>query len=307
MSVAGTYDAILLIGFGGPEAPAQVRPFLDRVLQGRPTPPARIAEVVSHYEALGGRSPYNELTRLQAADLRQAFARRGLAMPVVVGFRNADPFIEDAVRMLAGDRYKRVLGFILSAFRSEASWDRYCDEIAAARAAIGADAPEVSYPTPWHRHRRFIRAAAAQTRAAIARLDDRDRGSAELIFTAHSIPIAMAAPYVEQLRDTAKMVAQAVGYENWRIAYQSRAGNPQEPWLEPDVRAAILSNPRPKIVIPLGFLCDHVEVLYDLDIETAATARNAGIRMERAATVGRHPEFIEMIAEIALGHESEEL
>ena len=299
---AAPCDAILLIGFGGPETSAEIRPFLDRVLKGRPVPPERYEEVVRHYDALGGRSPYNELTLRQAAGLRAAIARRGSATPVAVGFRNAPPYIEDAIRGLAAAGHRRVLGFILAAFRSEASWERYQNETAAACAAVGEGAPAIVYPAPWHTRPGFIAAVADCVRGAFARLDEADRGRAELIFTAHSIPLAMAAtaPYVEQLHEAAELVARALGRKRWQLAFQSRSGSPRDPWLEPDVCTAVVANSHPKVLMPIGFLCDHVEVLYDLDIETAAVARAAGIRMERAAALNDHPGFSDLMAEIAL-------
>jgi ferrochelatase len=194
-----------------------------------------------------------------------------------------------------------VLGFILSAFRCEASWERYQNEVAQACAAIGPTAPTIIYPDPWHREARFIAAVADRVRDTMARIGAPDRAEAELIFTAHSIPVAMDGreSYVLQLRESAALVAQAVDRENWMLAFQSRSGSPRDSWLEPDIRDAIVANARPKIVIPIGFLCDHVEVLYDLDVEAAAVARAAGVTLARAATVGNHPEFIELIAEIA--------
>jgi protoporphyrin/coproporphyrin ferrochelatase len=295
--------AVMLIGFGGPEAPEQIRPFLDRVLDGRSVPPARYAEVVHHYEVLGGRSPYNELTRRLAAGVRAALARRSVEIPVVIGLRNSPPYLADAIRDLAARGVRRVSGFILSAFRCAASRERYQEEIAAVCGALGAAAPAIIYPAPWHTRPQFIDASADRVRAAFARFDPPARDPVDLIFTAHSIPLAMAdtSSYIEQLRETAGQVAEAVGIARWELAFQSRSGNPREPWLEPDVRDVIGTGARSKVVMPLGFLCDHVEVLYDLDIEAAALAHDAGVRMERAGTVGDHPAFVELIAEIALG------
>jgi ferrochelatase len=294
----------MLIGFGGPEAPGQIRAFLDRVLAGRPVPTARYEEVVRHYEALGGRSSYNDLTRRQAVGLREALDGCGFDVPVVIGFRNTAPYIEDAIRGLAEARYHNVLGFILSAFRCEASWERYQHAVTAACDAVGARAPVVFYPEPWHTRRQFIDAVAERVQSALARLDESDRSCAEIIFTAHSIPLAMAAEalYVTQLQEASALVAQALGRERWGLAFQSRSGTPRDPWLEPDVRAALVANRQPKIVMPIGFLCDHVEVLYDLDVDAAETARAAGIRMERAAALNDHPGFIDLMAEIALEH-----
>jgi protoporphyrin/coproporphyrin ferrochelatase len=292
----------MLIGFGGPTAPSEVRPFLDRVLQGRPVPRERYEEVVHHYELLGGRSPYNDLTMRQAHALRAALRRDEFDVPVVVGMRNAPPFIDNALRELAAKGARRAFGFVLAAHRCEASWDRYQNDINAARERISASLPQIEYAPRWHNHPLFIGAAADGVRDAIARLARSDRESAELIFTAHSIPVAMAAraPYVEQIRESTSMVAAAVGASNWRIAYQSRSGNPRDSWLEPDIKDVIRGlGGRAVVIVPIGFLCDHVEVLYDLDIEAAQFARETGVTMMRAATVSDHPQFIEMMAALA--------
>jgi ferrochelatase len=228
------YDAILLIGFGGPETPEEIRPFLDRVLKGRPVPRERYEEVVHHYEALGGRSPYNELTRQLAADLRIALRRRGLELPILIGLRNAAPSIDEAIAALARDGSRRVLGFILSAFRCAASWERYQNEVAQACVALGPAAPMIVYPDPWHREPRFIAAEADRVRDTMAQMNPPDAAAAELIFTAHSIPVAMDGreTYVRQLRESAALLARAVDRdslrENWTMAFQRRRGRPRD-------------------------------------------------------------------------------
>ena len=298
-------DAVLLIGFGGPTRREEIRPFLDNVLRGRPVPKERYEEVVHHYEAMGGRSPYNDLTMSQAAALRTRLTAEGIAIPVIVGMRNWNPYIIDAMRELTGNGAKKVLGFILAAHRCEASWERYQASIDDARATIGSDAPRIEYPAPWHMHPRFIEAVAARTSEAIAKLDPSDRKNAELIFTAHSIPIAMAkeSGYEDQIRESARRVASQIDRPSWKLAFQSRSGSPRDPWLEPDIVEVIRKlEGRPAIVVPIGFLCDHVEVLYDLDIGAANIARESGVKMIRAATVGDHPAFIEMMAEIVREH-----
>ena len=306
MPQAERCDAVLIVGFGGPTRPEEIRPFLDNVLRGRPVPRERYEEVVHHYELLGGRSPYNEITLRQAAALRDLLARDGIAVPVEVGMRNWEPYVVDALVALERAGARRVLAFILAAHRSEASWERYQATVRAARDAIGPRAPEVEYPDPWHAHPRFIAAVAARVSAAIARLTPQERGRAKLIFTAHSIPVAMAAqsPYVEQLTESCLLTAKRLSIENWTLAFQSRSGNPRDPWLEPDIGAELqkIGNGGVAVVAPIGFLCDHVEVLYDLDVDAARVARESGVRMERAATVGDHPEFIAMMSEIICSH-----
>ena len=298
-------DAVLMIGFGGPTRADEVRPFLDNVLRGRPIPRERYEEVVHHYDLLGGRSPYNDLTMRQAAALRAELEKKGARIPITVGMRNWKPYVADAMRALADGGARRVLGFIMAAHRSEASFERYQATVDEARAALGARAPEVVYPQPWHDHPLFTTAVASRAREAYSRLDFPERRRARLIFTAHSIPIAMAnaGPYVEQLTQSARIVAAELGVDTWQFAYQSRSGSPRDAWLEPDIKETIRSlGAKTAVVVPIGFLCDHVEVLYDLDIEVAQVARDAGIRMERAPTVGDHPLFIEMMASIVAAH-----
>lgn len=302
MSANSKCDGVLLIGFGGPTRADQVRPFLDNVLRGRPVPKERYEAVVHHYDLLGGRSPYNDLAMIQAAALHAELRKKNIPAPVSVGMRNWTPYVVESMRALADGGARRVLGFILAAHRCEASFERYQETVREAQATLGERAIEVVYPEPWHDHPLFIKAVASRAREAYARLEASERSRAALIFTAHSIPVAMAraGTYVEQLTQSARMVAAELGIDRWQFAYQSRSGSPRESWLEPDINATIRSlDTKLAVVVPLGFLCDHVEVLYDLDIETKQIARECGVRMERAPTVGGHPLFIEMMATIA--------
>jgi ferrochelatase len=305
MAAKAKCDAVLMIGFGGPTRADEVRPFLDNVLRGRTIPRERYEEVVHHYDLLGGRSPYNDLTMRQASILRAELEKKGVRMPLAVGMRNWKPDIGNAMRSLADAGARRVLGFIMAAHRSEASFERYQAPVNEALAKLGEAAPEVVYPQPWHDHPLFVTAVASRAREALSRLDPPERSRARLIFTAHSIPLAMAdaGPYVEQLTQSARIVAADLRIDTWQIAYQSRSGSPREAWLEPDIKKTFRSlDAKTAVVVPIGFLCDHVEVLYDLDIEAAQVARDAGIRMERAPTVGDHPLFIEMMASIVAAH-----
>lgn len=298
-------DAVLLIGFGGPTRHEEIRPFLDNILRGRPIPPKRYEAVVHHYGAMGGRSPYNDHTMRQAEALRARMLRDGIEIPVAVGMRNWNPYIADTLRDLARGGARRIFGMILAAHRCEASWERYQLAVDDARAALGANAPRVEYPAPWHIHPKFIEAAVERTREAIARLDQDEANRAELIFTAHSIPVAMAmaSGYAEQVRESAAAVASRLDRYPFTLAFQSRSGSPREAWLEPDIAEVIRKlDKRPAVVMPIGFLCDHVEVLYDLDVEAAQVARTSGVQMVRAATVGDHPAFIEMMYDIVRKH-----
>ena len=302
------YDSVLLIAFGAPTRREEIRPFLAELLKGRPIPPSRVEEVVSHYDAIGGGSPFNQRTLEQAAALRQKLDRDGPRLPVYVGMRNWTPYVRDVMAEMSQAGMRLAVGFILAPHRSEVSFERYQATVREAQEALGDAAPEMDYVASWHDHPLFIDAVAAQASAAMAQLDAAERSRAQLIFTAHSIPTPMAAAsgYVEQVTDSARLVAGAIGHRSWSLAFQSRSGGPREPWLEPDIGEVIRGLAgRPAVVVPIGFICDHVEVLYDLDIAAAAIAREAGVRMVRAATVGSDPRFIAMMAEVIRRHISE--
>ncbi|HYR80035.1 MAG TPA: ferrochelatase, partial [Candidatus Dormibacteraeota bacterium] len=232
-------------------------------------------------------------------------SQKNIDAPVAVGMRNWAPYVADSLRSLAEHDARRVLCFILAPHRSEASFERYQQTVRDAQASLGESAVEVVYPEPWHDHPLFIKAVASRTREALDRLDPDARRDVSLIFTAHSIPVAMAeaSRYVEQLTASARMVASELGVGAWQFAYQSRSGSPRDNWLEPDINETIRNlTSKVAVVVPIGFLCDHVEILYDLDIEAARVAREMGIRFERAPTVGDHHLFIEMMASIIRGH-----
>ncbi|PZR60092.1 MAG: ferrochelatase [Candidatus Meridianibacter frigidus] len=296
-------EAVLLLGFGGPANPQEIRPFLDRVLQARPIPPGRYEEVVNHYMRVGGKSPYNELTQRLAAALELALAKDSLDLPVRVAYRNAAPFIEEVLRNLADSGAKRVAGVVLAPQQS-APVDPYVHVVDRARASLNASAPDVAYTRPYFDHPLFIAAHVARARDALKRLSRSSLEETALIFSAHSIPCAVAAraPYVSQLERSASMIARELGADSWTLAYQSRSGSPKDAWLEPDVRDVLRGLPnagmREALVIPLGFLCDHVEVLYDLDIDAAGVAAHAGLKMERATALNDHPDFVKMLAEL---------
>lgn len=298
------YDAVLLIAFGGPEKMADVRPFLDNVLRGRPVPPARLQEVVRHYELFDGRSPLNEITFRQADTLRRLLAQEGPQLPVYVGMRNWHPYIAETLEQMGQDGVKNSVGFILSAQQSEAGWARYKINVEEARERVGPLAPHVAFTSGWYNHPLFIQAVADLTRQAFSSLPADRRGATPLVYTAHSVPASMPSSqeYVRQVEEGACLVAECIGHENWSVAYQSRSGPPRVPWLEPDI-GEVLKNlaaqgVRDTVVVPIGFVCDHIEVLYDLDTEARETAERSGLNMVRARTVSAHPIFIQMIAEV---------
>jgi len=302
------YDAVLLIAFGGPTRMEDVRPFLANVLRGRPVPPERVESVVHHYELIGGRSPLNELTFRQADALRVLLKAEGPALPVYVGMRNWHPFLRETLTEMHQAGIRRALGFILSAQQNEAGWERYRQSVEDARGELGAATPAVDYVGGWHAHPLFIEAAASRVADALREIPADRRAAMRLVFTAHSIPTAMASasPYVSQLLEGAAGVAARVGVDDYVLAYQSRSGSPREPWLEPDIGDLIRSEAergtRALVVVPIGFICDHVEVLYDLDIEARAIAESLDITFIRAKTVNDHPAFIRMMADVIRTH-----
>jgi protoheme ferro-lyase len=405
--VTQPFDAVLVIAFGGPQAPADVRPFLQNVLHGRRVAPGRVEEVAHHYEAVGGRSPITELTRLQAAGLQRWLADAGTPLPVFVGMRNWHPYLADTLAEMSRAGIRRAVGFIAAAHRSYSSCTQYRENVADARASLaqrGLADVEVTYVEDWYNHPLFVAANADRIRAAIDRLDAPLRDRARLVFTAHSIPESMAAqyPYREQFQESARLAAAAVdGARSWRrdadssrdansswdadladssrsrdvdltdpswprdadltdssrarsaqeersdprpvipkgnpsdprpvekdpsnprpverdprpvernppdprlaTVYQSRSGRPEDPWLGPDI-CDYLRDERSRgleavVICPIGFVCDHVEVLYDLDVEAAQVCRAIDLPMVRAQSVNDHPAFLDMMADVVL-------
>ena len=305
------YDAILLLSFGGPEGPDDVMPFLENVTRGRGIPPERLAAVAEHYHHFGGVSPINEQNRRLLAALRAELAEHGVGLPVYWGNRNWEPYLADTLRQMRDDGVRRALGFATSAFSSYSGCRQYHEDIERARAEVGAGAPEVDKLRHYFNHPGFVEPHADAVRAALASLPGPRRAGARLVFTAHSIPVAMDASsgpegglYSAQLRESARLVAEAAapGLE-WDLVWQSRSGPPQVPWLEPDVNdhlAALADRGVTDVVVsPVGFVSDHLEVVWDLDNEAADTAAELGLGFARAATPGTDPRFVAMIRELA--------
>ena len=299
-------DAVVLIAFGGPTAREEIRPFLANVTRGRRVSAERLEEVAHHYERMpGARSPLNELTLAQARALSEALARRGRPTAVRVGMRNWRPYLHETLGELADSGARRCLGIIMSSLRSEASWDRYQQDVAQAREKTGG-VPDVIFAPPWGRERGFVDALVDRARAALHAVPEGGRHWTPLVFTAHSIPVEMAdaSPYVDDFTTIAREVARRLGHARWSLAYQSRSGRPEDAWLEPDVNAVVRSlagdGEHHAVVVPVGFVSDHVEVLYDLDVEAVETAREHGLILHRAATVGDHPAFIEGLADLVM-------
>ncbi|MGW3343446.1 ferrochelatase [Nonomuraea rubra] len=292
----GIYDALLVLSFGGPEGPDDVMPFLENVVRGRGVPRERLLEVAEHYQSFGGVSPINQQNR----DLVEAL-RPVLDVPVYWGNRNWHPFGEDTVRQMHADGIRKAAVFATSAFAGYSSCRQYYEDIKRISFEGG---PELVKMRHYGEHPGFVAAMADHTRAALERLG---RDDARLVFTAHSIPVSMAETagpegglYEAQLRRSAELVSQALGRtEPWDLVWQSRSGPPQVPWLEPDVCDHLRKIEAPAVVlVPIGFVSDHMEVVYDLDTEARAVAAELGLPLERAATAGTHPRFVRMVAEL---------
>jgi ferrochelatase len=301
------FDAILLISFGGPQGMNDVRPFLQNVLRGRPVAPGRIDEVAGHYEAFGGVSPITELTNRQAQGLQRVLAARGTPLPVYVGMRNWHPYIADALAEMSQAGLRRVIGFIAAPHAGYSSCEQYRKNVDDARVVLrerGLADVQVTYVASWYDHPLFIEANARQVEEALQRLPAPLRARARLVFTAHSVPLAAAvrSQYREQLAASARLVAERLNRPDWALVYQSRSGRPEDPWLEPDIcdylGAARETGIEAVVVSPIGFVCDHIEVLYDLDREAAEVARNVGLAMTRAAAVNDSPVYLDMMADV---------
>lgn len=285
------YDALLLISFGGPEKREDVIPFLENVLRGRNVPRERMLEVAEHYNHFGGRSPINEQCRQLIAALEQA----GAGLPVYWGNRNWHPMLVDTVRRMQQDGIQSALAIATSAFGSYSGCRQYLEDIETARAQV-PHAPSIEKLPPFWNHPGFIETMVDRVREALNRLP-----GADVVYTAHSIPVSMAqsSPYGQQLREAAAMVNGQLGLGEPVLVFQSRSGPPSQPWLEPDIADYIRQiESKRLVVVPIGFLSDHMEVIYDLDVEAAALARELGIEFVRAGTAGTHPRFVSGLVEL---------
>src|SRR4051794_28976667 len=268
------YDALLIVSFGGPDGPDDVLPFLENVLRGRNVPRERLLEVAQHYYEFGGRSPINDQNRALIAALEKELAVHGPHLPIYWGNRNWRPLLTDTIRQMSADGVRRALAFVTSAYSSYSSCRQYRENIAAAQAEVGASAPQIDKLRVFFNHPGFIEPMIENVRAALNKIPADRRNNVELIFTAHSIPLAMAANcrYEEQLREASQLVAEGVDHLNWTLVYQSRSGPSQQPWLEPDVGDFIEARHRKSpicdaVIVPIGFISDHLEVLFDLDTQ----------------------------------------
>jgi ferrochelatase len=301
------FDAVLLISFGGPQGRGDIRPFLANVLRGRRVTPERVEEVAHHYELFDGVSPITELTQRQADGLSERLAAAGHPLPVYVGMRNWHPYLTDTLKKMYADGIRRAIGFIAAAHHSYSSCQQYRENLASAQQTLRNDGGdvEITFVDSWFDHPQFIAANASHIRDALNRLPGTVRDDARIVFTAHSIPkpMAEASQYEHQLSESCAAIAERVGL-TWALVYQSRSGRPQDPWLEPDVcdylRREHAQGLAAAVICPVGFLCDHIEVLYDLDREAADVCTSIGLPMVRAAAVNDDPLFIDMMADVVL-------
>jgi ferrochelatase len=313
-----TYDAILVVSFGGPEGHDDVIPFLENVLRGRNVPRERMLAVAEHYYHFDGKSPINQQTRELIAALKDELAQHGPKLPVYWGNRNWHPMIADTLRQMKSDGIKRALAFVTSAYSSYSGCRQYREDIVSAQAEVGEGAPQIDKLRAFFNHPGFLGATEDRIKDALAELPNALLRSAEqpkaavpthvqVVYVAHSIPISMAntCDYVKQLEEVRRLSSEALGIKKDALVYQSRSGAPGQPWLEPDILDHL---PEVKeknlasavVIAPISFISDHMEVLYDLDIEAKQLCDSLGLPMARAKTVGVHSKFIAMIRELIL-------
>ncbi|MFN8612011.1 MAG: ferrochelatase [Vulcanimicrobiota bacterium] len=295
------YDALLVVSFGGPEQPEDVIPFLENVTRGRGVPRERLESVAEHYYHFGGKSPINDQNRALIDALRVELSSQGLEMPIYFGNRNWHPMLADTLKAMAADGVKRALAFFTSAFSSYSGCRQYRENILAAQQQVGPTAPEIDKLRGFWNHPGFLEPLADSLGQVCRELEP---ARTAVIFTAHSIPSSMAenCRYEQQLLEASELVAQMAGVASWELNYQSRSGSPHTPWLEPDVcdriRELAAEGKTDVVILPIGFISDHMEVLYDLDTEALELCEELGMRLHRLPTVGTHPRFVSMIVEL---------
>jgi protoporphyrin/coproporphyrin ferrochelatase len=301
------YDAILVVSFGGPESTDDVIPFLENVLRGRNVPRERMLAVAEHYYHFGGKSPINQQARELISALENELAQYGPTLPVYWGNRNWHPLLAETLRQMKQDGIRRALAFVTSAYSSYSGCRQYREDILRAQSEVSAGVPEIDKLRAFFNHPGFIDATENRLRDALAQLPANARENVQVIYIAHSIPVSMAntCDYVRQLEEVRKLVSTRLGVANDTLVYQSRSGAPGQPWLEPDIldylREVKARNLASAVVLaPISFISDHMEVLYDLDIEAQQLCDSLALPMARAKTVGVHPKFIAMIRELIL-------
>jgi ferrochelatase len=299
------YDAILITSFGGPERPDDVMPFLENVLLGKNVPRERLLEVAEHYYHFGGKSPLNDQNRQLIVAIKAELAQHGPQLPIYWGNRNWHPMLADTLCQMKADGIHRALAFVTSAYSSYSSCRQYREDIIRAQEAAGEGAPIVDKIRAFHNHPGFVEAVVDRLQHALAKIPEDRRQAAHLIYTAHSIPLAMAqgCDYKKQLEETGRLVGEELGHKEWRLVYQSRSGPASQPWLEPDILDCLREvkargGSSDVVIAPIGFVSDHMEILFDLDTQARELCTELGLQMVRAETVGTHPRFIRMIREL---------
>jgi ferrochelatase len=298
------YDALLIVSFGGPEGMDEVMPFLENVLRGKNVPQERMRAVAHHYELFGGVSPINAQNRTLIAALEKELEAADRRLPIYWGNRNWHPMLADTLRQMRDDGIKNALAFFTSAYSSYSGCRQYREDIQRAQAEVGEGAPQVEKLRAFYNHPGFIEPNVLNVKNALRCIPEERRAQTRIAFTAHSIPLLMAmnCDYEAQLQETCRLVAEDVGQANWRLVFQSRSGPPTQPWLEPDICHYLAelkeAGTTDVVIAPVGFISDHMEVLYDLDTEARALCEKINLNMVRASTVGVHPAFIRMIREL---------
>lgn len=298
------YQAVLVVSFGGPEGRDDVMPFLENVLRGRNVPRERMLEVAEHYYHFDGVSPINGQVRDMIAAMKQDFGDNNLDIPIYWGNRNWHPMLPDTIKQMKEDGIERALAFMTSGYSCYSGCRQYRENVYSACDVVGEGAPEFGKIRVFYNHPGFVEPMVEKVNAALDQLPAEHRESAHIVYTAHSIPIGMAkgSRYEAQLQEASRLVNERVGSNPWTLVYQSRSGPPTQPWLEPDVCDYIQDLHKQGcthlVIVPIGFLSDHMEVLFDLDTEAKDACDELGITMARAATVGTHPKFIAMIREL---------
>jgi protoporphyrin/coproporphyrin ferrochelatase len=300
------YDALLVLSFGGPEGMDDVMPFLENVTRGRNIPRERLEEVAEHYAHFGGVSPINDQNRALISALERELTDHGIDLPIYFGNRNWHPLLQDTIDVMRADGVKNALLFVTSAYSSYSSCRQYREDVSRALDALGLEDHDMRFDKlrVFYNHPGFVEPMAQRVRAALQSLPQDRRDAAEIVFTAHSIPVSMAkgCAYERQLHEVSRLVAERAGAAHYRLAWQSRSGPAHIPWLEPDILNELdrlhESGVRDVIVVPVGFISDHLEVLFDLDVEAQNRAHELSMNMIRVATVGTDPLFVAMIREL---------
>jgi len=298
------YDSILVVSFGGPEKSEDVMPFLENVTRGRGIPTERLQEVAEHYHHFGGKSPINDQCRELIAALRCELDTNEMRLPIYWGNRNWSPYLADTLRQMRDDGMKQTLALVTSAYSSYSGCRQYRENVAQAQAEVGEGAPKVDKIRVFYNHPGFVEAMVDRVQAALKQFPEAAPGAVHFVATAHSIPCSMSdsSDYVKQLRETMRLVATAAGLTTGELVFQSRSGPPSQPWLEPDIldhlRHLHAQGAKNVLVAPIGFISDHLEVMFDLDTEAQDLAGELGLNMVRAATAGTHPAFIRMLRQL---------